>query len=164
MKTRLLFLLLFLLLTSLTINTEVNADSIGVSPGKLIFDDINNLNNEFIIYNPNNNNFNFDIYSEPLDWIRFTPQSGTIEPRGKIEITAQLTVPEKTKTGKYETFIYVNNNKNNNNTTLIKTGAAIKTEITIKQGINSSFLMGLMIILTIIILGVLAYKKTDIFR
>lgn len=158
------FLLFLLILISLITITTVNADSIGVSPGKLIFNNVDNSENDFIVYNPNDDIFYFNVYSEPMDWIKFMPESGTIEPKGKTKVNAELIVPEKTKSGKYETFIYVDNNKNNNNITLIKTGVAIKAEIIIKQGIKPSIIIGLIIIVIIIILGVLAYKKINIPR
>ena len=158
---RLIFLFLLLLIF---LTTNVNADSIGVSPGKLVFDNADKSNKEFTIYNPNNNDFEFNVYSEPLEWIRFTPESGTIEPGGKVKVSARLIVPGKAEVGEYETFIYVNNNKNNNNITLIKTGAAIKAEIRVTQGIKPNLMAGLMIIITIIVLGVAVYKKINIFR
>ena len=159
-----LIFLLFLLLISLITTTTVTSDSIGVSPGKLVFDNVDNSNKEFTIYNPNKNDFEFNVYSEPLEWIKFTPESGTIEPGGKIKVSAKLNVPKKTKSGEYNTFIYVNPDKNNDNVTLIKTGAAIKAEIRVTQGIKPSLMAGLMIIITIIVLGVAAYKKINIFR
>lgn len=165
---KLIFLFLsflsLILLISLTTNTKVKAESIGVSPGKLVFDNVDNSNNDFIIYNPNDNNFDFNVYSEPLNWLRFVPDEGRIEPRGKTRVSAKLFVPYKTEAGKYFTFVYVNSNKNNNNVTLIKTGAAIKSEIIIREKTKPSTLIGMVIILATILLGVLVYKKINIFR
>ncbi|MBI2142614.1 hypothetical protein HYU15_03975 [Candidatus Woesearchaeota archaeon] len=158
-------LLLLFIFSSLIIKAApVFAQGIAVSPDRLDFFVTNEHDvKQLIIYNSNNDVLRFRVSSDS-GWFAFDKQDYE-----KVRVTA--TPGAAADNGKYNYYLTVSASSEATGNVALQLGASIRTAVTIARQNKASMVVGMIISITIVAAGLLAYwllglrhKQKNIYR
>lgn len=165
-------LLLLFIFSSLIIKAApVFAQGIAVSPDRLDFFVTNEHDvKQLIIYNSNNDVLRFRVSSDS-GWFGFDRQEGSISPGSYEKVRVTATPGAAADNGKYDYYITVSASSETTGNVALQLGASIRTAVTIARQNKASMVVGMIISITIVAAGLLAYwllglrhKQKNIYR